>query len=87
MPAVVEAATRAELEAARASTLGDDAAVEEEAAAAAADKPAAFPAGATDADALVRRTTATTDRLPAIRARLDEAVHRLQTNLAVSALG
>ncbi|KIZ03520.1 hypothetical protein MNEG_4435 [Monoraphidium neglectum] len=102
VPAVVEAATRAKLEAQRESLLrdtdlaaagdGDDLMAEAGAVGAAGAREgegagAATVGGAEDARELLRRTTATTDRLPAIRARLDEALHRLQTNLGVLGAG
>ena len=85
VPALVEAATAAERAAARAA-LGADASSPADAATADADAAAAPSAPAPPADdveAVLRRTTAATDRLPAVRARLEEALHRLQTNLAV----
>ncbi|KAI8470194.1 MAG: hypothetical protein J3K34DRAFT_521549 [Monoraphidium minutum] len=87
VPAVVEAATRAELEAQRSALVaGPDAAAAGpggEGGDAEMAEGGAAAAGAREAEELLRRATATTDRLPAIRARLDEALHRLQTNLTV----
>ncbi|GBF92920.1 hypothetical protein Rsub_05756 [Raphidocelis subcapitata] len=78
VPPLVEASTRAELEKSRPAPLADA----DEPAEDAADAGAA-PMETDDTVALLRRTTATSDRLPAIRARLEEALHRLQTNLSV----